>query len=244
MKDVIDTAKGRIVDYDPYSQEYVIRVPYTDYNTMIRRNYKTCIVQFEDSRTLSDKQRKACYALIHEIADFTGMGADTTKQYMKLKFLAEDLQETADKIFSLSNASMSLVCAFQKFLVRFIIDWEIPCSFPLLNYVDDVGDYVYACLNKKVCCICGESADLHHTDRIGMGRDRDIINHIGLMAEPLCRKHHTECHNIGQKAFDERYHLVPVKIDKPIAKIYGLNTKQKKQGAGKEDINEEVFSDE
>lgn len=54
-------------------------------------------------------------------------------------------------MFSLSNAPMSLVCAFQRFLVHFMLDWDIPCSIPLLEFVDDVQDYLYACLVAKKC---------------------------------------------------------------------------------------------
>lgn len=96
--------KGAIVDYDPLTQEVVIRAPYDDWLTLTKRGYKQCLVQLIDSRPLSDKQRRACYALLREIADYTGQGADQTKEWMKIKFLADDLEQTADKIFSLSNA--------------------------------------------------------------------------------------------------------------------------------------------
>ena len=99
------------------------------------------------------------------------------KEYMKLKFLAEDFGETADKIFSLSNAPMSLVCAFQKYLVSFILQWDIPCHFPLLQFVDDIPDYIYSCLINRKCCVCGSRAELHHVDRVGMGRNREEIIH-------------------------------------------------------------------
>lgn len=36
-----------------------------------------------------------------DISKFTGMGLDPTKEYLKIKFLTEDLQETADQMFSL-----------------------------------------------------------------------------------------------------------------------------------------------
>jgi hypothetical protein len=75
---------------------------------------------------------------------------------------------------------MSLVCAFQRFLVRFILDWDIPCNFPLLNFVDDIADYVYGCLIHKKCCICGAKADLHHLDHVGMGRNRNEILSMSL----------------------------------------------------------------
>lgn len=146
MKSPIDTVKGRIVGYDERTGDVLIRARYEDYFTFCKREYKSCLMQLVDSRPLSGKQRKTCYALLREISNYTGMGADSTKEWMKLKFIVEDLNETADKIFSLSNAPMSLVCGFQRFLVRFILDWDIPCSFPLLNFVDDVQDYIYAWL--------------------------------------------------------------------------------------------------
>ena len=227
MHSPIDTAKGRIVGYDERRSEMLVRVPYGDIHTMLKRDYKECLVQLVDSRPLSDKQRKACYALMNEISDYCGMSRDQTKEYMKLKFLADDLQETTDSIFSLSNAPMSLVCAFQRFLVRFILDWDIPCNFPLLNFVDDVADYVYGCLIHKKCCICGARADLHHIDHVGMGRNRNEIVHEGMEVLPLCREHHTETHTIGQQTFNAKYHIDGgVVVDKTIARIYKLKTRK------------------
>ena len=223
MRSPSETVKGRIVGYDEKRQELLIRAPYDDVFTLTKREFKTCLVQPIDSRPLSDKQRKACYALLREIGDFTGMGTDPTKEYMKLKFMAEELQETGDKIFSLSNAPMSLVCAFQRFLVRFILDWDIPCRFSLLEFVDDVSDYVYSCLVNKKCCVCGLPADLHHVDHVGMGRDREEIIHEGMKALPLCRLHHDECHRTGQQTFEGKYHLIHgIELDKTLCRMYGL----------------------
>lgn len=157
MKSPIDIVRGRIVDIDKHGI-VTIKARYDDWPMLLKREYKECNIQMIDSRPLSDKQRRTCYKLIREISNYTGMGLDPTKEYMKLKFIAEDLQETADQMFSLSNAPMSLVCAFQRFLVRFILDWDIPCSFSLLDFVDDVQDYVYACLVSKKCCIWGNRA--------------------------------------------------------------------------------------
>ena len=223
MKSPIDTVKGRIVDFDPVTEELTIKAKYSDWYTLSKREYKNCLVQLIDSRPLSDKQRKSCYAMLKEISDYTGMGLDPTKEYMKLKFLAEDLQETADKIFSLSSAPMSLVCAFQKFLISFILDWEIPTRFPLINMVDDVDSYIYACLINKKCCVCGKDADLHHVIPIGMGRDREQIVHEGLEVMPLCREHHNEMHQYTKERFFKLYHINRgIPADKEICRVYGL----------------------
>lgn len=227
MKTPVDVTKGRIVGYDEKRGELLIRAPYADWFTLTKRAYKECLVQPIDSRTLSDQQRKMCYALLREISEYTGQGMDSAKEWMKIKFLAEDLEQTADKIFSLSNAPMSLVCAFQRFLIRFILEWDIPCRFSLLEYVDDVADYIYSCLVTKKCCICGAPTDLHHIDRVGMGRNRHDMIHEGMEVLPLCREHHQEAHTMPDAEFFERYHIPGgVVMDKTLCRLYGLKKRK------------------
>ena len=227
MKSPMETVRGRIVGYDERRQELLIRAPYDDWMTMTRRDYKEVLVQPIDSRPLSDKQRRMCYALLREISDYTSQGAEQTKEWMKIKFLTDDMEQTADKIFSLSSAPMSLVCAFQRYLIRFILEWDIPCSFPLLEYVDDVQDYIYSCLVNRKCCICGAPTDLHHVQRVGMGRDRTDIIHEGMEVLPLCREHHAEAHTMPDAAFFEKYHIPGgIVMDKTLCRLYGLKARR------------------
>lgn len=227
MKSPIDTVRGRIVGYDHKKQELLIRAPYDDHFTLTKREYKEVLVQPIDSRPLSDKQRKFTYALLREIAEYTGQGIEPTKEYMKIKFLLEDIEQTADQIFSLSNAPMSLVCAFQRYLVKFVLEWDIPCRFSLLEYVDDVPDLIYSCLINKKCAICGAPTDLHHIDRIGMGRDRTEVIHEGMEVLPLCRTHHTEAHTMADSDFFGKYHISGgIVMDKTLCRLYGLKRKR------------------
>lgn len=229
MKTPVDTVKGRIVGYDERTQELLIRAHYDDWYTMTKRGYKECLVQPLDARPLSDRQRKMCYALLREISDYTGQDVHSAKEYLKLRFLADDFGETADRIFSLSNAPMSLVCAFQRYLVRFIVEYDIPCRVPLLEYVDDVPDYIYACLIAKKCCITGRPADLHHIDRVGMGLDRDDIIHEGMEVLPLCREMHQEAHTMSDREFFEKYHLPGgVVMDKTLCRIYKVKARKER----------------
>ena len=229
MKTPVDTVKGRIVGYDERTQELLIRAHYDDWYTMTKRGYKECLVQPIDSRPLSDRQRKMCYALLREISDYTGQDVHSAKEYLKLRFLADDFGETADRIFSLSNAPMSLVCAFQRYLVRFIVEYDIPCRVPLLEYVDDVPDYIYACLIAKKCCITGRPAELHHIDRVGMGRDRDDIIHEGMEVLPLSREMHQEAHTMSDLEFLDKYHLPGgVVMDKTLCRIYKVKARKER----------------
>lgn len=229
MKTPVDTVKGRIVGYDERTQELLIRARYDDWYTMTKRGYRECLVQPLDARPLSNRQRKMCYALLREISDYTGQDVHSAKEYLKLRFLADDFGETADRIFSLANAPMSLVCAFQRYLVRFVVEYDIPCRVSLLEYVDDVPDYIYACLIAKKCCITGRPADLHHIDRVGMGRDRDDIIHEGMEVLPLSREMHQEAHTMSDREFFEKYHLPGgVVMDKTLCRIYKVKARKER----------------
>lgn len=227
MKPPLEIIKGRITGYDERTGELLIRAPYPDWATMVKREFKSCLVQPIDSRPLSDKQRRACYALIGEIADYTGEGKDPTKERMKLKYLMEDTQAMGETLFSLSNAPMSLVCGFQRFLVRFILDWQIPTRFPLLDMVDDTGDYLYHCLLTKTCCITGRPAQLHHIDRVGAGRDRTDIVHEGMEVLPLSPEMHQLAHTMPDSEFFERYHLPGgIILGKTLCKVWHLKRRK------------------
>lgn len=226
MTAVIDRVRGKITGYDERRGVVTIEAPYEDFVTMCRREYKEVEITMLDSRPLSDKQRRSCYAMIREIADWMGEIPDSAKEFLKVDFLRTELLEMS-RMFSLSDAPMSVVAAFQSWLARFIVLNEIPTRKPMLEYVDDIDDYVYACLINKKCPICGAKADLHHVDAIGIGRDRTEIIHEGLEVLPLCREHHTEIHTIGKAEFLKRYHLNGgIPADKTICRIYGLKKKK------------------
>lgn len=228
---VIDRTRGKVVGYDERTGEVIIRAP-ADFIRLCRREVKEVEITLIDSRRLSDKQRRCCYAMIHAIADETGDDVESIKGFTKQAFWRDELYDTADTLFSLSSAPMSIVAAFQKWLARFIVAHDIPTSWSLLDYVDDTSDYIYACLIHKKCCVCGRPADLHHVDAVGMGRDRAQIVHEGMEVLPLCRTHHTELHTTGKTAFFDKYHIDGgVTADKTICKLYKLNDKKRSKGA-------------
>lgn len=94
----------------------------------------------------------------------------------------------------------------------------------LLNRTDDIDAYLYACLFYGKCVICGKDAEVHHVDRVGMGRDRRTIVHVGMEAMSLCRVHHTEAHSTA--GFADKHHIYGLKLDKIICQKRGLHIGQ------------------
>ena len=190
------------------------------------------MVLWHDKREISPDQRRKSWALIGEISAAYGYLSASDKEQlngdMKRKFLLERMDElTADSIkrFSLSDVDMTTARLYIDFLVDFVVEHEIPTREPLAQLAEDIQSYVYACMMNKVCAVCRRKADLHHIDRVGMGRNRDDICHIGMDALPLCREHHMEAHQHGDTRLLDKYHLEPITIDEKIAKLYKLGKK-------------------
>lgn len=192
----------------------------------LHREVKEVYVDMIDSRPLSDKQRRMCFALTNAIAEWDGNTREDEHVYHKWKFTVarrEEFPELTERFFSLSTASMSLVAAYQNYLVKFIIENDVPTKFPLREYADDIIQYTYLCLVRRKCAVCGRRAELHHIDAVGMGNDRTEVQHEGREVMSLCREHHTELHTVGKAEFMTKYHLDGgVPCDKTIMKIYGL----------------------
>lgn len=181
-----------------------------------------CMIVLKDSRTITAEQRKKTYALLGEISDYMGEMPEYTKRLFKLKFIHEQMKDMADDVFSLGNCDVTLAHDFITYLIDFIIAHEIPTKVPLAELCEDIQKFVYSCVMKKVCCVCGQKAELHHVDVIGSRYDRDKPIHEGLKALPLCRKHHTEAHNMTEETFLKQYHLEPIVITKEVCKKWRL----------------------
>lgn len=181
-----------------------------------------CMIVLKDSRTITAEQRKKAYALLSEISDYMGEMPEYTKRLFKLKFIHEQMKGMADDVFSLGSCDVTLARDFITYLIDFIIAHEIPTKVPLSELCEDIQKFVYSCAMKKVCCVCGKRAELHHVDVIGSRYDRDKPIHEGLRALPLCREHHTEAHDMTEQAFLKKYHLEPIVITKEVCKKWRL----------------------
>lgn len=216
----MEIAPGKIVDV--VDGGLVVFVPYGDMEKIIKRRYDEVQVGLPDGRKISPEQRRKAYALMREIGEFYGYEQSEIKDVMKHDFVANHLKQLQRELFSLSDCDVTTAKEFISYLVDFILRNDIPTRVPLASLADDIDRYMYSCLMRRKCCICGQKADIHHWTRIGMGANRKTIIHEGMPLEPLCRGHHTECHTMAQEEFDERYHIKPIKATKEICKTLGL----------------------
>ena len=211
---------GKIADYS--NGIITAKADFNNTERFCRISPGECLIVLKDSRTITAEQRKKAYALLGEIADYMGEMPEYTKRLFKLKFIHDELKGIADDVFSLSNCDVTIAHDFITYLIDFIIAHEIPTKVPLAELCEDVEKFVYSCAMKKICCVCGKKAELHHYDAIGSRYDRDKPVQEGLRALPLGREHHRRAHEISKETFLEEYHLQPITIDKSICKKWRL----------------------
>tara|TARA_Y100000114_G_scaffold62587_1_gene57349 strand:+ start:353 stop:619 length:267 start_codon:yes stop_codon:yes gene_type:complete len=65
-------------------------------------------------------------------------------------------------------------------------------------------------IKSKHCLVCGVSpVDPDHLEHIGMGNNRSLQSSIlkNYTCVSLCRKHHTERHDLGLRRFEKKYNI-------------------------------------
>jgi hypothetical protein len=214
---------GKIKDINE-AGEAVIIAALPSLTRAFDRKYETVEIILNDGRRITALQRKKCFALIAEVAEFVegfrnAETVESTKEMLKWEFLLERMSAQERRLFSLSNVDETTASSFIDYLVSFIIKHDIPTKVSLLENCSDISKYTYACLMNRKCCICGKPAHIHHCEgsRIGAGNDRDKVHHLGREVLPLCGVHHDECHH-DEAGFIEKYHLQKIKLDEALCK--------------------------
>lgn len=203
----------------------VIKAKIPNIEQALRRGFLKVEIILWDGRRISPEQRRKCYALLGEIAEYTdgirtAETVDEQKRLLKMEFMLKRMEATERRMFSLADCDMSTAREFITYLIDFIIANDIPTRVPLIDNCDDIAAYMYACTMHRKCAVCGKPADIHHCEgsRIGAGVDRTKVHQLGREVLPLCRVHHTELHAVPESEFMKKYHLQKVRLDEALCK--------------------------
>ena len=209
-------ATAKIVGYDGEILRVKPLVPID--RELLKKQVDIIEIRLTDGREISAEQRRKIFAIVRDIANWSGHEPEYIRQYTEFDFRLENALEP----FSLSDCDMSTAREFISYLIDFCFIHAVPTRDTLLNRTDDIGKYLYSCLEHRRCAVCNDKAEVHHTTAVGMGRDREEIVHIGMEAIALCRKHHQEAHTRGQAFFDD-YHIYGIKLDEYLCEKLNLN---------------------
>jgi hypothetical protein len=220
-------------DYVNYDGTHLVLSPKQPIDRETRKHIQTVEIYIHDGRQLSPEQRKKIFSLIGEISKHTG---DADPDYIRGVLTWDFCTATGNDPFSLSRRSevccdMSTAREFLTWLIGFCFDWNVPTKDTMLCYADDTEAFLWKCLWYRKCAICQKPAEVHHVNRVGMGRDREKIVHVGLNAIALCREHHNEA-DFNEKELFEGNYVFGIKLDERLCERLRLNTENKRVNGG------------
>lgn len=172
------------------------------------------VLDFYEKDSITDLQRKHYFALIGDYTEYTGTPEQAADSYFRYNFMQE---QGLDEYPSLARNQMKRTVATEliTWLIEFMIQNEIPFRKQQFYLTADTSRMLFALTMKRICFVCGKKhSHLHHYDAVQRGHDRTKIDHTKHRFMMLCADHHQEIHNLGNKAFCEKYILSPIKLDK------------------------------
>ncbi len=210
---------AKVIRYD--GQQLLLAPDSSIDKTLLQKSVKSVELRLNDGRAISNDQRRKIFAVIRDIALWNGDDPESLRVFLTWDFM----QKYNVPAFSLSDVDMTTAKEFINYLIDFCFRHSVPTKDTLLNQNDDIGKYLYMCLEHRKCAICNMPAEVHHVDRIGMGRGREKVVHVGLKAIALCRKHHEQAHK-NEKQFFQDNHIYGIKLDKYLCEKLSLKSKQ------------------
>lgn len=164
--------------------------------------------EFTDPRKVRPKQRALFFALLNDIHKWSGMPKEKLKEYFYNRYTVR----TSGKEISLADKTNSTVSDANKLIkdiVNFIFEFDVPIKDGYQLLPRNESYFIYKCLTKNKCVICGKKAEFHHVEGsvVGMGNNRNKIDHSKRELYPLCRFHHQEIERLNNKRFEAKYHV-------------------------------------
>lgn len=181
------------------------------------------IVEVFEKDSITFEQRKHLYALFGDIAEYIGLPLDAVESERKYQFMQD---EHMDDFPSLANNQMKKTVAseFIEHTIDYCINNDIPFRKQKFYLTTDITKMLFALTMKRLCVVCGKPhSDIHHVNAIGMGANRTNHDHSKHEFLALCRQHHNESHQIGQREFMKKYYVKPVKLNHDHIKELGVS---------------------
>ena len=186
-----------------------------DVETVKKQAYKGkyyVTVDVFEKDSITSEQRKHLYALFGDIAEYIGLPLDAVEAERKYQFMQDEFM---DEFPSLANNQMKKTVAskFIEHTIMYCIDNDIP--FRKENwYLDQAtSKMLFALTMKRICWVCGtKRSQLAHYEAVGLGRNRNKVDHTKHHFMCLCHGCHTKQHQMGINHFIKLHHIKPIKL--------------------------------
>lgn len=186
------------------------------------------VFELADPRKARPKQRALFFSLLGDIHNWSGEPTEWLKDYFYTRYTIK----TAGAEISLADDTKNTVSDATELIedvVDFIFEFGVPVHEGYTLLPRNENYFQYECIKHRQCLVCGKRGDIHHVEGIpgntvGMGSNRNRVNHSNRVLACLCRSHHTEIHQLGTKKFCQIHHLtnIGIKVDAKTLKRIGV----------------------
>lgn len=163
-------------------------------------NTHNIFVVLQDKRDKTYNQIKFMYVLLNELAkEFYGDVSKEVLEELKNSLYFDFCKANNLDFYRTKTASVTEMKLFLDWLIKLMAtQYGITVA---LNLVEEEfkSSWIYANTCSRKCCVCGKNnADIHHTKKIGMGINREKVDHTKFKVISLCREDHTIEHATGK----------------------------------------------
>ena len=220
IKNIEQLVKGKIkiviVAAEDYKKEIISGGPDLKNSEEIKATFLIdADEQVKRMNMINDRQRRKAFATIGDIADSIGYAKNEMYEKLKEKFS----EVTGYGEISLSDCSRKTAEDFIDFCIRIGYEYGVAWEEHPRERMDNLYKWLRLCLDQKICAVSGRPGKeylidnsgaiihAHHTDAIGMGRNRQKFDDSKLKKISLSAKYHNEAHSMGWESFKEKYHV-------------------------------------
>lgn len=172
---VMKETQGRIYSILPDGRALIATVLPDDTDDEVR-------VLWPDKDEITPDQRRKIFAIVGEIACWSGYAPEDARKALTADFLRENIQRLQMSAISLAmggGCDKGTASLYIDFLINFCLENGIQTKQPLQEFAEDLERYTYAAMLNRKCLVCGQKAEIHHVDAIGMGYNRRRNRRLG-----------------------------------------------------------------
>lgn len=164
----------------------------------------------KDKRDKTRQQIRFMYVLLKEFAnEFYGDDRREVLEDLKNSLYEDFAKQTNRDFYRTKTATVTEMRLFLDWLIKLMAtEYGITIALELVDK-GFLSSWIYANTCARRCCVCGSAnADVHHVDRVGMGKNRKNTDHTKKRVISLCRVCHGIEHQTGTLLLEKGLHGV------------------------------------
>lgn len=166
-----------------------------------------------EPKYITPAHRAKAFCVIRDIANHC-MGSDYAPGESYQNFYSDTIKPMYNRAMDADFSLKAGVCTYDEYdmFMEFVLELGLTLGVQFKRSPQDcfcnTDRYLILMIKLRKCCLTGQSdADIHHSMAIGAGVDRTEVDHSKYPRIALCREKHIECHQMGNEAFEAKYHV-------------------------------------